>query len=126
MAYYLEIQKTGSTPYVLIDKAKSYMKIEGESFHENIIAFFGDINDWLNGYLESDFGSFTIDFEMLYFNSSTAKLLLNMLINMDEHAGSGKKITVNWITTHDNDIIIECGEDFSSEMTNLTFNIIIE
>jgi len=125
MAFYLEKEKTGSTPHVIIDEAKNYMKIEGESYHENIIAFFTDINEWLNGYLESDFESFTVDFELLYFNSSTAKILLNMLINMDDNASGGKQIIVNWITTADNDIIIECGEDFCDEMSELTFNLVI-
>jgi hypothetical protein len=126
MAFYLEKNQTGSTPYVLIDEEKGYMKIAGESFHENIIEFFKEINAWLNDYLISDFESLTLDFEMLYFNSSTAKLLLNMLINMDDHAQDGKKITVNWITTSNNPIIIECGEDFADEMTSLTFNLVID
>lgn len=125
MAFYFEKQKTGSTPYVLVDEEKSYMKFEGESFHENISAFFKEVNDWLDNHLESDFDTLTFDCEMEYFNSSTAKLLLNMLIDMDEHTSDNKKIIVNWITTEDNDIIIECGEDFQEEMEKLEFNLVI-
>jgi hypothetical protein len=33
---------------------------------------------------------------------------------------------VNWITTDDNEIMIECGEDFKEEMENLEFNLIIQ
>jgi len=125
MAFYLEKEKTGSTPYVLIDEAKKYMKIEGESYHENVIEFFKEVNDWLSVRSESELDSFTFDCEMLYFNSSTAKLLLNMLLHMDDCAADGKQITVNWITTEDNDIIIECGEDFQEELSNVTFNMVI-
>jgi len=32
---------------------------------------------------------------------------------------------VNWITTEENDIIIECGEDFQEEVSNLEFNLVI-
>jgi len=35
-----------------------------------------------------------------------------------------ENITVNWITTEDNMIIIECGEDFEEDVENLTFNLI--
>jgi len=125
MYFFLEKEKTGSTPYVLIDEEKKFMRIAGESFHENIIAFFEEINEWLRKYLASDFDTFTFECEMKYFNSSTTKLLLNMLLNMDDSAVDGKKITVNWITTKDNDIIIECGEDFHEEMQNLEFNLVI-
>lgn len=125
MAFYLERQKTGSTPYVLVDEEKSFIKIEGESYHENVIGFFKEINDWLENYLESDFDTLTFECGMEYFNSATAKLLLNILINMDEHASDNKKIIVNWISTEDNDIIIECGEDFQEEMSNLKFNLVV-
>ena len=126
MSFFLEKEKMGSTPYVLIDEDKKLMRIAGESFHENIIEFFTDINEWLKKFLASNFDVFTFECEMQYFNSSTAKLLLNMLLNMDDNAVDGKKITVNWMTTRDNDIIIECGEDFHEEMNNLEFNLIIK
>lgn len=125
MAFLLEKQKTGSTPYVLVDEEKQYMKFEGESFHENVIGFFSEVNNWLKDYLETDFTSLTFDCELQYFNSSTAKLLLNMLLEMDEYASGEKKVTVNWVTTEDNDIIIECGEDFQEEMSNLEFNLVV-
>lgn len=125
MANRIEKQKTGSTPYVLVDEEKGYMKFEGESFHENVIEFFRDVNEWLEAYLLSDFTALTFDCAMEYFNSSTAKLLFNILINMDEHASAGKKIIVNWITTEDNETIIECGEDFEEEISNLEFNLVL-
>ncbi len=125
MAFYKEIQKTGSTPYVLVDEAKGYMKFEGESFHENVSEFFEDISEWLAGYLASDFSSLTFDCALSYFNSSTAKLLFNILLVMDEYALKGKDIAVNWITTEDNEIIIECGEDFMEDCENLTFNLVV-
>lgn len=126
MALTMEKQKTGSTPYILIDEEKGYMKFEGESFHENVIEFYRDVGDWLEAFLKTEFESFTFDCELKYFNSSTAKLLLNMLMEMDEYAADNKSITVNWITTPDNDIIIECGEDFQEEMENLQFNIVVD
>ncbi len=125
MAFNIEIPKTGSTPYVLVDEAKGYMRFEGESFHENVIAFFEDLNVWLDSYLASDFESLTFDCALSYFNSSTAKLLLNILLNMDECAAKGKNIVVNWITSEANDIILECGEDFQEDCENLTFNMVM-
>ena len=125
MAYFLEKEKTGSTPHILIDEERGYMMFEGESFHENVIEFYREVSDWLEKYLRTDFSAFTFDCELKYFNSSTAKLLFNMLIKMDESAAAGQKVTVNWITTEDNDIIIECGEDFQEEVAHLEFNMVI-
>jgi len=124
MAYRLEKERATSTPYILIDEEKNYMKFEGRSFHENVMEFYSGVNVWLDNYLATDFGVFTFDFEMNYFNSSTSKLLHNMLTKMDNSASDKKKVIVNWITTEDNDIIIECGEDFKEDFSNLEFNII--
>jgi hypothetical protein len=126
MAFYFEKEKTASTPYILIDEEKSYMRVEGRSFHENVIDSFEVINDWLEGYLSSDFTLLTFDCELNYLNSSTVKLLFNIIMKMDKSASEGKKIMVNWITTDSNDIIIECGEDFKEEITSLEFNMVIK
>ena len=125
MAFYLEREKATSTPYVLIDEKKSYMKLEGRCFHENVAEFFKEVNNWLDVYLATDFGTFTFDCAINYFNSSTTKLLLNMLFKMDKHASEENQIIVNWITTEDNEIMIECGEDFAEDLNNLEFNMVI-
>ncbi len=126
MVYFLEKQNTGSTPYIQIDEAKGVMTFRGESFHENVAEFFKDVSDWLQRYLAGDFPSFTFNCELVYFNSSTAKLLHNMLMKMDECAADGKNIEVNWITTEDNEIIIECGEDFREDLAHLRFNLVLQ
>jgi coenzyme F420-reducing hydrogenase delta subunit len=125
MSFFLEKEKTTSTPHVLIDEKKRYMRIDGRCFHEKVVDFFEDVNEWLAMFLATDFGSFTFDCQIEYFNSSTTKLLHNMLMKMDKHASEKNKIVVNWKTAKDNDIMIECGEDFKEDVSNLEFNLII-
>jgi len=126
MAFHFEKQNTTSTPYVLIDEEKSYLKIRGRSFHEDIVNFYKEINTWLDSYLVSDFKTLTFDCELSYLNSSTIKILLNIIMKMDKNASCEKKVIINWITADINEIVIECGEDFREEVTNLTFNIVIK
>ena len=125
MSFRLEKEKTRTSPYILIDEDKSYMRFEGESYLEEVIVFFTDINEWLEEYFKTDFEAFTFDCAMDYFNSSTTKILYNILRFMDTNTNE-KKITVNWIITdEEDDILIECGEDFQDEMENLEFNMIV-
>ncbi len=127
MSLFLEKRRTRSTPYILFDAEKNYMRLEGESFHENVIEFYGELDELLGEYIYSDFEVFTFDCELIYFNSSTAKLLLNMLFQMDEAIeDTDKQIIINWITTEDNDIVIEFGEDFCEEIENVQFNMVIK
>jgi hypothetical protein len=126
MAFHLEKQKTTSTPYILIDEEKSYMRFEGHCFHEKVVDLFKDINEWLDSYLASDFETFTFDCEMYYFNSSTTKLLLNMLLKLDKHASAGKKIIVNWMIVKDNDIMIDSVESFKEYLNHMEFNLVLK
>ena len=123
MSFRLEREKTELTPYVLIDEEKGYMRFEGECYHSDVVSFFADISAWLAGFLASDFDAFTFDCALRYFNSSTVKLLLNLLLDMDNSANS-RNITVNWITDKDDSLIIECGEDFQSDIKHMKFCII--
>jgi len=125
MSFFLEKEKTSSTPYVLIDESKNYMKFEGMSFHENTAEFFRDIVEWLRGYLSSDYSSFTFDSKMEYFNSSTIKILYDMFDAMNDSAGSGKTITVNWYVDEDDELLIELCEDIEEDYENLTINMIM-
>jgi len=126
MSFKLERERTRTMPYVLIDEEKGYMRFEGESYLEDIVGFFKEINEWLQEYLLSDFTEFTFDCALEYFNSSTTKQIYNMLRLMDANA-RGKKVTVNWIISdEDDDMLIESGEDYRDDMENLTFNINIK
>jgi len=124
-SFKLEREKSDLTPYILIDEAECYMRFEGESYHENVIKFFKEIIDWLKVFLLKDFEQFTFDCELSYFSSATVKVLLNILLDMD-NSKNGGKITVNWICDKRNKIILECGEDFSEDLKNLKFKIIIK
>ena len=126
MGCLMERAKTKNTPYVLIDEDRGYMRMEGESYLEDIMGFFREIVDWLEAYLVTDFEQFTFDCELQYFNSSTTKLLHNMFRAMDRSAGAGKKVIVNWIAADDDEMNIECGEDFREEMEKLEFNLVIK
>jgi len=126
MGFRLERKKTKTTPYILIDEQNSYMRFEGESYLEDIVGFFKDITTWLEGYIASDFTEFTFDCELEYFNSSTTKMLYNILRLLDTGA-KGKNVVVNWIVADEaDDMLIECGEDFEREVENLKFNIKIK
>ena len=126
MSFKLERAKTKTTPYILIDEEQGYMRLEGESYLEDIVSFFKEINEWLQAYLASGFSEFTFECALEYFNSSTTKQIYNMLRLIDG-AAPGKKVTVNWIVANeDDDMLIESGEDYRDEMENLEFNIIIQ
>jgi len=121
MAFRLEREKTKTSPYILIDEENCYMRFEGECYLEETVGFFKEINEWLEKFFLTDFETFTFDCAMNYFSSSTTKLLYNIFRFMDTNKGK-KNVVINWIVVDENDeMLIECGEDFQKEMENLDF-----
>ena len=117
--YFLEIDKTGFTPYVLVDEANNIMKFDGESFHENTLEFFRDIIDWLDKYLSCEHAPFTFECALNYFNSSTSKILFDMLEKMDESVEDNGKIIVNWYVRKGNELMYELHEDLFEDFDSL-------
>ena len=88
MAFRLEREKTNTTPYVLVDEANSYMKLEGKSYLADVVEFFSEITTWLDNYFVQGPVLLTFDCAMEYFNSSTTKVIYNMIRTMDKTAGN--------------------------------------
>jgi len=121
----LSIEATKSSPAVNYDPAKNRLSFAGESYPENAAAFYSPVFEWLKSYIESDEGrKMVVNFEIVYFNSSTSKVFMNILDMLDSAAAGGKKIAVNWRYDEENEIAEECGEEFREEVKSMEFYLI--
>jgi hypothetical protein len=124
----LIIEATRSTPLVHFDADRRILTMRGESYPENAARFYQPIYDWISRYFDvmaDDTSSITtVNLEIVYFNSSSSKALMN-LFDLFEDAGlDGKIIHVNWRYHEENDTAMECGEEFKEELTNVQFDLI--
>ncbi|MBF0336482.1 MAG: DUF1987 domain-containing protein [Nitrospirae bacterium] len=118
------IQATKSTPHVCFDPDSDTFTIKGECYPENAAAFFTPIFAWLEAFLSlGQSQPLVFDIELLYFNSSSSKALLN-LFSMLERYLHGRTIIVNWKYHADNDTAMECGEEFKEDAPALDFNLV--
>jgi hypothetical protein len=121
----LVIEKTVSTPAINFNCDIRKLIISGESFPENAAKFYEPVMNWIKRYLEQVGNEETkVEFEIIYFNSSTSKIFMTIFSLIDEEVEKGKNIMVDWIASEDNDIAIECGEEFKEDLEFVSFNII--
>ena len=119
----LIIAASERSPEVYFDVAAGTLRIKGESYPEDASSVFGPIFAALQEYLGHGAGTgLKVDFELIYFNSSSAKALMNMF-QMLENA-SGVEIVVNWQFMADDETMKEFGEDFSEDLEHVTFNLV--
>ena len=91
----LFIKATKSSPEIHFDNTKNFLSIRGESYPENTARFYVPVLSWVEEYLQRlEDQEVTVEMDIPYFNSSSSKILLDLLDMLDEAVIKGKKIIV--------------------------------
>ena len=121
----IQIKAQERSPEVNFDFANHKLSLKGESYPEDVASFYGPILKDLEKYLNSldGKGHTEVDIQLVYFNSSSAKALMNFILMLDKAAKVGNKITINWHCHEDDDTMREFGEDFAEDVEAASFNL---
>ncbi len=98
-------------PHVYFDPDKGYCLLEGESYLENTWEFYERLCSWLRDYTSTG-KPLTFDFKMIYFNTSSSKGILEILLLLKDYEDRGGEVQINWYYPNDDDDILEEAEDF--------------
>ncbi|MBT3203880.1 MAG: DUF1987 domain-containing protein [Gammaproteobacteria bacterium] len=121
----LEIIATKSSPEINFNAQTNVLSIVGESYPENTAQFYEPVFEWLDIYLtELSEQQVTVNMELIYFNSSSSKALMDIFDILEEASDDGKNIVLNWIYDEENDAALEYGEEFAEDIETLTFNLV--
>lgn len=119
----LALPATARTPEVLLDDAEAKLVLIGESYPEDVPAFYAQIHEALTGYFETSQAAFTVDIKLTYFNSSSARALMELLDMLDSQTSAQRAISVYWYCDPDDDITREFALDISSDVTNISVEL---
>lgn len=120
----IKIDGTDRSPEIDFDFANNTFTIRGESYPEDVTAFFGDIIAAFEAHLaDMDGGAVEFNFELIDFNSSTAKVLMGLFDTLEEATETGVGVTVDWYYDAEDDTMEELGEEFAEDLEAATFNM---
>jgi hypothetical protein len=120
----LKIVATDRSPDVDFDFAKHRLRLKGESYPEDVATFYAPVFEALDRYLaDLRDGACRFDFELIYFNSSSAKAIMSLLQKLEEAAARGASVTINWYYDEEDDTMQELGEEFSEDLKHATFRL---
>lgn len=120
----LQLEATSRTPAVTLDPVAGKLVIAGESYPEDITAFYAQLTAALAAYFDGGAEALDTEIRLTYFNSSSARALMELLEQLDEAAGAGSAVTVNWYCDPDDDITREFAEDIASDVSSATVTIL--
>ena len=91
----VSLESTKKTPMVLLDPAGK-IRISGRSIPEDASKFYDAILHWVLDYISSPRDNTVVDIELEYFNSGSAKFVMQILRELSELIHNGKDLKVNW------------------------------
>ena len=120
----LDVEGTERTPTIAFDFDANHLRIAGESYPEDVTEFYNPVTDALTAYLAGlGNGSCRFEFELIYFNSSSAKAIMTLMEKLDEAAENGAKVEVYWYFDEEDDTMEELGEEFGEDLDHATFHL---
>lgn len=118
------IAATPSSPEVDFRFDAGTLSLRGESYPENAAAFYGQIISILKNYLSQQSGErIEINIALAYFNSSSTKMLFNLIEALNDAVDAGNRVTVNWYHDEEDETILEFGEEISEDFATIEFII---
>ena len=109
----IKIQGTDDTPTVTLDKENNIFEISGRSLPEDVVVFYKPILDWLDEYKNDPLDKTVFNFKLEYFNTASSKLLLDVLLRLEDINNEGHEVLVKWHYPDDDEDMEEAGEEYS-------------
>jgi hypothetical protein len=120
----IELQGSEDTPSVILDKTRGIFKIGGRSLPEDVNKFYGPVVRWIDEYTQSPNAETKLEVRFEYFNTASAKLLLDLFGKFDEMAASkGIKVEIDWFYDKDDEDMKEAGEEYA-DFLSIPFRIL--
>ena len=119
----LNIQETERTPEIKLSVSEGVFSIRGESFPEDVSAFYGQVIESIDLLKENIPDRFQVIIELIYTNSSSIKALYRIFEGFDSIRQGGGNLDISWYFQEDDDIMEELGEDFHDRFPDLRINV---
>ncbi len=120
----IEIKGNQDTPGVIFDKDKNVFELTGRSFPADADTFYQPLLKWLEEFKNSEYKE-AVDFKvkMEYFNTASAKMLLDIFFKLEDVSETGKTIKISWHYLEEDEDMQEAGEEFD-DIVEIEFELI--
>lgn len=119
----LTIEQQNNTIGIVLDKEKNKFVFQGRSLPENTVKFFEPVRNWLEEYKKDPADETVVDMNFIYFNTSSAKIILEILHQFEEIGKGGNSVKIIWHYMEEDYDIKEAGEEYES-MVALPFEFV--
>ncbi|MDB2363651.1 DUF1987 domain-containing protein [Flavobacteriales bacterium] len=114
----LILEATDTAPKIHF-QSNGNLIMDGESRPENVVKFFEPLMNWMDELKSHEPDHITLDFKLEYYNSSSAKFIMELLLKLNNF----KNVLVKWHYDEMDEDLLESGEEFE-KLVNYSFEFI--
>lgn len=119
------VTATSHTPEITLDVEAGTLALVGESYPEDVSAFYAPLLSQLDAYIATKPAQgLRVDLKFIYINSSSARTIMQLLKKFDDAAEDGLQVTVRWIYDEDDDMMMEMGEEYGEDLESVDFELV--
>ena len=118
----IKIEEAEATPKIVFDKQNNNFEIAGRSLPEDASEFYYPFQKWIEEYVKDPNPTTNFHLKLEYFNSSSAKQIVDLLIKLEQIKEPQRKVKVIWYYVEDDELMKIKGEEFKS-IVNLPFEL---
>lgn len=119
----LIIPEAQNTPAINFNSHTGKLEITGNSIPEDVTGFYQTVFDWLSQYLEQPANNTEIHIHLNYFNSASAKAILDVLNYLEALLDRDVKVQVFWHYLDIDEDMFSTGKEFQS-LVKLPFQFV--
>ncbi|MFZ5941660.1 MAG: DUF1987 domain-containing protein [Bacteroidota bacterium] len=119
----LNITGTEDTPAIHYDRQKNVFEISGRSLPEDVVTFYKPVIDWLDDLEKEPISDLEFVFKLDYFNTASSKLILDILLKVNDIFTEGTAMKVKWMFLQMDRDLEEAGEEYS-ELIEMPFELV--
>jgi len=108
----IKILATEDTPNIILDRKSNVFEFAGRSMPEDSGLFYEPIVEWFEDYSKNPNPETIITFKLIYFNTASSKLILDILSLLDAMHKKGHQVKINWYYPEDDEDMQEAGEEY--------------
>jgi hypothetical protein len=118
----IKLKPTDDTPSIILDAENNIFQIAGRSMPEDVNAFYEPVLSWIDEYIEYPNEKTAFIFHLNYFNTASSKLLLDIMLRLEELNEQGRKVRIVWTYDPEDEDMQEAGEEFN-EIVDVPFEM---
>lgn len=113
----LIIEPEPLTPRVHLEVEAGKVTIDGESYPDSAGIFYAPVFEWIRKFMVEEKRPIEVHLKLTYFNTSTAKSIMDLLELLESYSRNGNQARVFWYFQEEDEDMQMSGEEFSEDVS---------